>query len=144
MKLSEVFPAHLQATWHLYRYWPHVLVSETLCDAMDCSPPGSSVCPWNSPGKNTGLFCHFLLQGIFPTQGLNLDLLHFWQILYCLSYQGSPYWSHRLLLVLKSIYAVRTLGFVGKCLPKPGVQSGPENAAVKPRPGAFWVFHLHF
>ena len=88
VKLSEVFPAHLQATWHLYRYWPHVLVSETLCDAMDCSPPGSSVCPWNSPGKNTGLFCHFLLQGIFPTQGLNLDLLHWRQILYQLSYQA--------------------------------------------------------
>ena len=88
--------------------------------------------------------CHFLLQGIFPTQGLNLGLLHFWQILYCLSYQGSPYWSYRLLLVLKSIYTVRTLGFVGKCLPKPGVQSGPENAPVKLRPGAFLVFHRHF
>ena len=29
----------------------------TLCDPMDCSPPGSS-CPWNSPGKNTGVNCH--------------------------------------------------------------------------------------
>ena len=37
----------------------------TLCDPMDCSPPGSSV-PWDSPGKNTGVGCHFLLQGIFP------------------------------------------------------------------------------
>ena len=36
---------------------------------MDCSPPGS--CLWNFPGKNTGVGCHFLLQGIFPTQGLN-------------------------------------------------------------------------
>ena len=36
-------------------------------------------CPWNSPGKNTGMGCHALLQGIFPTQGLNqcsLCLLH--------------------------------------------------------------------
>ena len=32
--------------------------------------------PWNFPGKNTGVSCHFLLQGIFPTQGLNLRLLH--------------------------------------------------------------------
>ena len=40
---------------------------------MDCSPPGS--CPWDSPGKNTGVGCHALLQGIFPTQGLNLHLL---------------------------------------------------------------------
>ena len=32
--------------------------------------------PWDSPGKNTGVGCHALLQGIFPTQGLNLLLLH--------------------------------------------------------------------
>ena len=31
-------------------------------------------CPWASPGKNTGVGCHFLLQGIFPTQGSNLGL----------------------------------------------------------------------
>ena len=33
--------------------------------------PHQSSCPWDSPGKNTGVGCHFLLQGIFPTQGLN-------------------------------------------------------------------------
>ena len=33
------------------------------------------LCPWDSPGKNTGVGCHFLLQGIFPTQELNLGLL---------------------------------------------------------------------
>ena len=33
------------------------------------------LCPWNSPGKNTGVGCHALLQGIFPTQGSNLHLL---------------------------------------------------------------------
>ena len=37
--------------------------------------PTRFLCPWNSPGKNTGLSCHFLLHGIFPTQGLNLSLL---------------------------------------------------------------------
>ena len=31
------------------------------CDPMDCSPPGS--CPWDSPGKNAGVGCHFLVQG---------------------------------------------------------------------------------
>ena len=38
-------------------------------------------CPWNSPGKNTGVGCHFLLQGTFPTQGLNSSLLYLlhWQ-----------------------------------------------------------------
>ena len=49
----------------------------TLCDPMGCSPPSS--CPWDFPGKNTGVGCCFLLQGIFPTQGSNLGLLHFRQ-----------------------------------------------------------------
>ena len=49
----------------------------TLCDPMDCSPPGSSV-HGDSAGKNTGVGCHALLQGIFPGQGSNQDLLH-WQ-----------------------------------------------------------------
>jgi len=56
---------------------------------MDCSPPGSSGLG-GSPGKNTGVGGHFFLQGIFPTQGLNLGLLHRRQILKCLSHQGSP------------------------------------------------------
>ena len=37
--------------------------------------PARLPCPWNSPGKNTGVDCHSLLQGIFPTQGSNLGLL---------------------------------------------------------------------
>ena len=41
--------------------------------------PTRLLCPWNFPGKNTGVGCHFLLQGIFPTQGLNWCLLH-WQV----------------------------------------------------------------
>ena len=47
-----------------------------LCNPMDYSPPGSSV-HGGSPGKNTGVGCHALLQGIFPTQGLNPCLLCF-------------------------------------------------------------------
>ena len=46
--------------------------------------------PWNSPGQNTGVGSHSLLQGIFPTQGLNPGLLHCRQILYWLSHKGSP------------------------------------------------------
>ena len=46
--------------------------------------------PWNSPGQNTGVGCHALLQGIFPTQGLNTGLLHCRRILYQLSHKGSP------------------------------------------------------
>ena len=46
--------------------------------------------PWDSPGKNTGVCCHALLQWIFPTQELNQGLLHCRQILYQLKYQESP------------------------------------------------------
>ena len=64
----------------------------TLWDPMYCSLPGSSV-HGDSPGKNTGVGCHALLQGIFPTQGWNLGFLPCRQILYCLRHQGSllPY-----------------------------------------------------
>ena len=51
--------------------------------------PSRLFCPWDFPGKDIGVGCHFLLQGIFPTQGLNLGLLHYRQILYRLSYKGS-------------------------------------------------------
>ena len=60
--------------------------SVMLCNPMDCSPPG---CPWNSPAKNTGVGCHSLLNGIFPTQWLSPGHPHCRQILYHLSYQGS-------------------------------------------------------
>ena len=55
---------------------------------MDGSPPGSSVHE-DSLGKNPRVDCHSLLQGIFPTQGLNQGLLHYRQILYLLSHQGN-------------------------------------------------------
>ena len=41
--------------------------------------PNRLLCPWDFPGKNTGVGCHFVLQGIFLTQGLNPRLLH-WQV----------------------------------------------------------------
>ena len=40
--------------------------------------PARLLCPWNYPGKNTGVDCHFLLKGLFLIQGSNLRLLH-WQ-----------------------------------------------------------------
>ena len=60
----------------------------TLCDSMDWLAT-RFFCPWNSPGENTGVGCHSLLQGIFPTWGLNPHLLRCRQILYHLSHQGS-------------------------------------------------------
>ena len=69
----------------------------TLCNPMDCSQPGSSVHEI-FPGKNTGVGYHFLLQGIFQIQGLNLLLLSPTrrQILYPLSHLGNIRYFHRL------------------------------------------------
>ena len=58
----------------------------TLCDPMNTS----LLCPWNSPGKNTRVGGHSLLQGIFMTQGLKPGLLHCRQIVQHLSHQGRP------------------------------------------------------
>ena len=65
----------------------------TLCDPIDCSPPGSSV-HGDSLGKNTGVGCHALLQRILPTQGPNLGCPHCKRILYNLSHHETrEYWS---------------------------------------------------
>ena len=52
--------------------------------------PTRLLCPWDSPGNNTGIGGHALLQGIFPTQGSNPRLPHCGQIFYHLSHQGNP------------------------------------------------------
>ena len=61
----------------------HSLVSDSL-------RPHGLYSPWNSPGQNTGVGSLSLLQGIFPTEGLNSGLPHCRQILYQLSHKGSP------------------------------------------------------
>ena len=71
---------HTLPNWG-YVLWLVTQSCSTLCHPMDCSPLDSSV-HGDSPGKNTGLGCHALLQGSFPTQALNPGLLHCRQILY--------------------------------------------------------------
>ena len=69
-----------------------LVLSHFSCNQLLVTPwtvPSPLLCPWDSPGMNTGVGCHFLLQGIFLTQGPNPDL-HCRQILYHLSYQESP------------------------------------------------------
>ena len=51
--------------------------------------PTRLLCPWDSPGKNTGVGYHFLLQGIFLTQGWNPGLLHCRHVLYSLKHGGT-------------------------------------------------------
>ena len=66
-----------------------VLVTQT-CPTLFNSKPARLLCPWNPPGKNTGVGCHFLPQGIFPMQGSKLGLLHWQEASLPLSHQGSP------------------------------------------------------
>ena len=63
------------------------------------------LCPWDSPGNNTGVGCHALLQGIFPTQGSNPCLLHLlhWQVgSLPLESPGKP--GYHFISVLRSLY----------------------------------------
>ena len=78
---QEIFPGPLSSGWK-------VKVAQS-CPTNSLQPHGLHS-PWNSPGQNTGVGSHPLLQGIFPTQGLNLGLPHCTWILYHLSHQGSP------------------------------------------------------
>ena len=72
---------------------PCVVSRQVVSDSATPWNAGSSVHgifhPWDSPGKNTRVGCHFLLQGIFLTQGSNPGLPHRRQMLYHPSYQGS-------------------------------------------------------
>ena len=61
-----------------------------LLKLLSCATSWTIYSPWNFPGQNIGVGSLSLLQGIFPTQGLNPGLLHCRWILYQLSYQGSP------------------------------------------------------
>ena len=80
----------------------------TLCYLMDCSWPGSSV-HWDSPGKNTGVGCHFLLQGIFPTQGSNPHLLYWQADSLPLSHLGSPF---GLFIIDKKVFLLTEVGII--------------------------------
>ena len=55
--------------------------------------PTRLLCPWDSPGKHTGVGCHFLLQGIFPTQRSNLHLLPWWADSLPRGHLGRPFWA---------------------------------------------------
>ena len=98
-ELSESLMNTLQMTnWtYLYRFW----YNSFLCVLLSCfSRVRLSATLWtiarqaplsmDSPGKNTGLHCHSLLQGILPIQGSNLGPLHHRQILYLWATREAP------------------------------------------------------
>ena len=88
MSLCYTFKNWLNGKFMYSVLWLVAQSRLTLCDPIDCSPPDS--CPWNSPGKNMGVGCHALLQGIVPTQELNPGLPHCRWILSSLSHRASP------------------------------------------------------
>ena len=73
----------------LYVYTVLCLVAQLCLTFGDLMDRGGTSVHGDSPGKNTGVGCQALLQGIVPTQGLNPGLLHCRWILYRLSHQGS-------------------------------------------------------
>ena len=91
-----------QRVGHMGAREQELIVGLITCCAcvLSCSVVSDSATPWTAPGissdrgdslaKSTGVVSHALLQGIFPTQGLNPSLLHCTRILYCLSHRRSP------------------------------------------------------
>ena len=83
-KILTIVPYAIQSVL-LFTYFIYVLVLSHFSHVRLSRPfvlyPTRLLCPWGSPGKNTGVSCHALLQGIFPTQGSNQHLLCFlhWQ-----------------------------------------------------------------
>ena len=86
------------------------------------------LCPWDFPGKNTGVGCRSLLQGIFPTQGLNPGLLHCRQILYCVSHQS---WESNAGSSAMTPYALNPCLLLSTCWPE-GRFLGPLEWVAHP------------
>ena len=80
--------ANIENTQRNYAIWHQLKVSHSV--VSDCLWPHGLLCPWDFPGKNTGVGGHFLLQQIFLTQGSNPDLLHCSQTLYQLNHLNNP------------------------------------------------------
>ena len=83
----------------------------------------------DSPGKNTEVGCHALLQGIFPTQGSNPGLPHCRWILYHLSHQGSPRILERV-----AYPSSRSLLYPGIELESPALQADSSQAELPGKP----------
>ena len=128
----------ISATKHLFMSLFKVLVIQscpTLCDFMDCS-----LCPWNSPGKNTGVGCHFPLEGIFLTQGSNPCLQLGRQILYhCTTQEAWQVSDNFALSLVKIAILLRVTGLMRTLvIPKRWGSSKENSSQVVERAPQIW------
>ena len=122
----------------------------TFCNPMDWSLLGSSV-HLDSPGKNTEVGCHALLQGIFLTQELNLGLLHYRWILYQLSYQGiwkdcgvdSLEWKADLLFIVSFLLFFFFFLLLEILFKKLTIYKIPKRKQMKPKRSRFYSTKIH-
>ena len=101
------------------------------------------LCPWDFPGKNTGVGCPSLLQGIFPTQGSNPGLLHCRWILYWQP-PGKPYWEKYMKQVFSGMEQYWVVcgsngSMWGKLHIFPGLLSRRNQGIVEQRPTESWA-----
>ena len=104
-----------------WSYSVKVLVAQscpTLHNPMDCSP-ARLLCPWDFPGQNTGVGCHSLLQGIFPTQGWNLGLLQLQADSLPSEPPWKPGWTYITSLLSNKLYLGITLDLQKSCKQSP-------------------------
>ena len=101
--------------WQPSLKWSYLYVSHSVVsDSLWPHELSRFHCPWNSPGKNTGVGCHSLLQGIFLTHRSNLSLPRCRQILHHLSHHGSPINTHTYTNVVKEKILKRIIDFTCK------------------------------
>ena len=87
----EYHVPHLNEPGEYYTKWNVCWACSAMSDSLwpHGLEPTGSLCPWDSLGKNTGVGCHFFLQGIFSTQGANLHLLQ----VSCISRKVLYHWA---------------------------------------------------
>ena len=86
---SQSYELSRSPVW-MWEKWSVSAVAQSCPILCGCMEFTRLLNPWDFPSKNSGLCCHFLLQGIFPIQGSNPGLLHCRQMLYLLTHQGCP------------------------------------------------------
>ena len=115
----------LSKRWYTNCSYSHKTVERIKCVCFShvwffCDPrglwPTRLLCLWDSPGRNTGVGCHFLLQGIFLTQGSNPPLLYWQADSLVLSYQESSEVENRLKQEIKYFISTKQKTLVRTCI----------------------------